>query len=103
MNFYDARETRDPMEREQDLLARLPAQIIEVTEIVLAEEFVDGGATRATESPPRAGFPFRAAGGTAMVTGRRFGTGRRHAAYGGSKVCFPAGSRGARRLTDRSR
>ena len=27
MNFYDARETRDPMEREQDLLARLPAQI----------------------------------------------------------------------------
>ena len=27
MNYYDARETRDPSERERDLLARLPAQI----------------------------------------------------------------------------
>lgn len=27
MNFYDARETRDPTERERDLLARLAAQI----------------------------------------------------------------------------
>ena len=27
MNYYDARETRDPALRERDLLARLPAQI----------------------------------------------------------------------------
>ena len=27
MNYYDARETRDPLDRESDLLARLPAQI----------------------------------------------------------------------------
>ena len=27
MNYYDARETRDPAERERDLMARLPAQI----------------------------------------------------------------------------
>ncbi|MBD5803384.1 Phenylacetate-coenzyme A ligase [Azoarcus sp. Aa7] len=27
MNFYDARETRDPAERERELMARLPAQI----------------------------------------------------------------------------
>ncbi|NML27175.1 phenylacetate--CoA ligase family protein [Zoogloea dura] len=27
MNYYDARETRDPAERERDLFARLPAQV----------------------------------------------------------------------------
>ncbi len=27
MNYYDARETRDPAERERDLLARLPVQV----------------------------------------------------------------------------
>ena len=27
MNYYDARETRDPAARERDLLARLPDQI----------------------------------------------------------------------------
>ena len=27
MNYYDARETRDPLDRERELLARLPAQV----------------------------------------------------------------------------